>query len=133
MAPYLDFTLKSQELFYSDFDSYKFKSILENGKTTYTLEPSDLSQMTNMIETRIGSQGLQNSVINFVTYIPNRQPLKLETSSNSFLVPRWGGIYVFNSQFDENKQMNIFINQFLKLSGINLQKVKFCLMFFLFN
>jgi hypothetical protein len=123
LASYVDFTIKSQQLYYSEFDSYKFKSMLQNDKTVYTLDSSDLSQMTNMIETRIGSHGIQHSAINFVTYVPNRQPLRLETSSNAFLVQRWGGIYIFNSQFEENRQMNVFLNQFLQLSGINLHKV----------
>ena len=53
--------------------------------------------------------------------------------SNAFLVPRWGGIYIYPAQqasdaeksmIDTKEAMKVFITQFLDLIGVNLNKVK---------
>ena len=86
--------------------------------------------MTNFIESRLGSQIQKSSTINFVTYIPTKQPLLIHNVEqkpndyNAFLVPRWGGIYIYNDLSEKNQAMNIFLTQFLQLAGINLHEVK---------
>jgi hypothetical protein len=86
--------------------------------------------MTNFIESRLGSQIQQSSTINFVTYIPLKQPLRIQQSIdqklneyNAFLVPRWGGIFIYNHLSEKNQDMKIFLTQFLQLTGINLHEV----------
>lgn len=132
MSAYTNISIKSQNLFYSDFDQYSVAYKKTSGESTsgyYYLNPSDLSIMTNYIESRLGSQIQQSSTINFVTYVPPKQPLRIVNSDqslnefNSFLVPRWGGIYIYNHLSDENRAMNIFLTQFLQLTGINLHEV----------
>ena len=88
--------------------------------------------MTNHIENRLGSRISDSSALEFVTYIPSKQPMYIvsegESKVNSFLVPRWGGIFIYN-QLDSSKSiendsaMKIFLTQFLDLIGINLNKV----------
>jgi hypothetical protein len=86
--------------------------------------------MTNNIESRLGSHFQQSSTINFVTYVPPKQPLKILNADqslnefNSFLLPRWGGIYIYNHLSEKNQAINIFLTQYLQLTGINLHEVR---------
>ena len=49
---------------------------------------------------------------------------------NSFLVPRWGGVFIYNQQDKEvnivenDQAMKIFLTQLLDLIGLHLNKVK---------
>jgi hypothetical protein len=86
--------------------------------------------MKNYIESRLGSQIQQSSTINFVTYVPPKQPLKILNADqslnefSSFLVPRWGGIYIYNHLSEKNQAINIFLKHYLQLTGINLHEVR---------
>ncbi len=119
----------------SYFDSYKINAEKESGTAVreFYLKPTDLSIMTNFIENRLGSRISDSSALEFVTYVPSKQPMYILDNENqklsSFLVPRWGGIFVYNQ---ENKEVNaienddamkIFLTQFLQLIGVNLNKV----------
>lgn len=134
-SAYTNFTIKSQVLLYSDFDSYKVNPEKESDTNIrgFYLKPSDLSIMTNFIENRLGSRISDSSALEFVTYVPSKQPMYILDNENqrlnSFLVPRWGGIFVYNQE-DQNvnsiqndNAMKIFLTQFLQLIGVNLNKV----------
>ena len=132
---YTNFTIKSQVLLYSDFDSYKINTEKEMNlnERGFYLKPSDLSIMTNFIENRLGSRISDSSALEFVTYVPSKQPMFILDNENqklnSFLVPRWGGIFVYNQEdknvntIENDHAMKIFLTQFLQLIGVNLNKV----------
>lgn len=130
-STYTNFSIKSQVLLYSDFDSYKINAEKESG--TFYLKPTDLSIMTNFIENRLGSRISDSSALEFVTYVPSKQPMYILDNENqklsSFLVPRWGGIFVYNQEnkevnsIENDNAMKIFLTQFLQLIGVNLNKV----------
>ena len=128
---------------YSDFDSYKViseKEGGEDGKRAFFLKTSDLSIMTNFVENRLGSRISDSSAIEFVTYVPSKQPMYILDNDNqkvnSFLVPRWGGIYVYNqdnknsNKIENDQAMKIFLTQFMQLIGLNLNTVENYLFFF---
>lgn len=136
LAPYTQFTVKSQTLLYSDFDSYKpsVKKSKDNAVEYYYLKQSDLSIMTNHMENRLGSRITNSTLLNFVVYLPSSQPMFIvgdeqnaeQTKSKSFLVQRWGGIYIHDDASTKspkvNDAMKIFLTQFLNLIGINLNQ-----------
>ncbi|RNA16532.1 GPI transamidase component PIG-S-like [Brachionus plicatilis] len=138
LSDFIKISIKAQTLLYSDFGSYTLSySKLEN-ESFYYLRQSDLSIMTNFIESRLGAKISDSSALEFVTYLPNKEPLYIaknlqnvkDSRSVSFMVPRWGGIYVYNPK-DENqsddlirveKAMKTFLTQFINLIGIDLHK-----------
>lgn len=93
--------------------------------------------MTNHIENRLGSRISDSSALEFVVYVPTKEPLYIKSSKNemssmkinSFLVPRWGGVYIYNHGHDQTKTIKIdkamktFVTHFLELIGIKLNDV----------
>lgn len=142
MTPYSNYSIKSQTLLYSDFDSYSTSIENDNNVEYYSIKQADLAVMTNHIENRLGSRISDSSALEFVTYAHSKQlPLFIKTDSrlkktSSFLIPRWGGIYIYNhensnsSEIEVNQAMKVFLTQFIDLIGIKLNKVLLTLVFF---
>ena len=142
MTPYSNYSIKSQTLLYSDFDSYSTSIENDNNVEYYSIKQADLAVMTNHIENRLGSRISDSSALEFVTYAHSKQlPLFIKTESrlkktSSFLIPRWGGIYIYNhensnsSEIEVNQAMKVFLTQFIDLIGIKLNKVLLTLVFF---
>ncbi|CAF0806895.1 unnamed protein product [Brachionus calyciflorus] len=138
LSQFVNFSIKAQTLLYSDFGSYSLSSYKSDNDPFFYLKQTDLSIMTNYIESRLGSRISDSSAFEFVTYISAKQPLYVatnsqnpqETKSVSFMVPRWGGIYVYNPQDDNpedstikvDKAMKTFLTHFITLMGIDLNK-----------
>ena len=137
LAPFSNYSIKAQTLLFSDFDSYSVS--IESSETTeyYYLKQTDLAVMTNHIENRLGSRISDSLGLEFVTYVhPKQLPLFIKTNNDlkkttsSFLIPRWGGIYIYNHEnkestaIDATKSMKVFLTQFISLIGIKLNKVK---------
>jgi hypothetical protein len=169
LSDFAHFKLKAQTLLYSDFDSYQFQKLKssqndEKDSWFYYLNLNDLSIMTNHIESRLGSRVADSSALEFVTYVPSKQPLYIvsnldnrmnftlflkdikvclifqknlflfkasESKSNSFLVPRWGGVYIYNSLNEEetlvkaDEAVKTFLFHFIDLIGVKLNQVFF--------
>lgn len=93
--------------------------------------------MTNHIENRLGSRISDSSALEFVVYVPPKEPLYIEPENkessplklSAFLIPRWGGIYIQNS-FDKSESLKVdeaiktFLTQFIQLIGIKLNQVR---------
>ena len=134
LSAYTNFSIKSQVLLYSDFDTFKITSDkLADNTRAFFLKSSDLSIMTNYIENRLGSRISDSSALEFITYVPSKQPMYIKDNDkqlNSFLVPRWGGVFIYNQQDKEvnivenDQAMKIFLTQLLDLIGLHLNKVK---------
>ncbi len=103
----------------------------------FYLKPNDLSIMTNHIENRLGSRISDSSALEFVLYVPPKEPLFIKseqtdggfTKVRAFLVPRWGGVYIYNHDMDQSEiiksddAMKIFLTQFIELLGVKLNRV----------
>ena len=117
--------------------------------------------MTNHIGTRLGSRISDSSALEFIVYVPTKSPmyiisdpknrnclpliikiflnlnfwleLSATTSSriSSFLVPRYGGVHIYNHETTSDEQliikvneaMKTFLTQFIDLIGIKLNQV----------
>jgi hypothetical protein len=131
LSPYVSINTKSQQLFYSDLEKHQPLIKTSDDKTRYFLNSNDLSVVTNIIESRVGSHQTDSSTINFISYVPAKQPLYIVNEQtgrqlDSFVVPRWGGVHILN-HLSENSdiEMKTFLTQFLQIIGIDMQQVTF--------
>jgi hypothetical protein len=108
---FTSFKLKAQTLLYSDFSSYQLAKHSVDGDTEafHYLKQTDLSIMTNFIEGRLGSRVSDSSALEFVTYLPSKQPLYI----------------VSNLQKRKQKKAPLnFFKNFLKLKSISSDSIK---------
>ena len=101
------------------------KTISNEGREEYLISENDLGLAINM-ESKLVSHVSSRPSFNFIAYIPtiSQTPLHIETfdkklpETNSFLVPRWGGVSIWNlyntttrvkSKFDDVTMMRIVI------------------------
>lgn len=75
LSNFVNFSIKAQILLYSDFGSYPVSHFKSENESFYYLKQTDLSIMTNFIESRLGSKISDSSALQFVTYLPNKQSL----------------------------------------------------------
>lgn len=98
---YTKLNIKSQVLYFTGL-LRRPKEDKQTGEFHYDIE--DLPHTINPLEVKLGSHASNNPALNFLTYIPsrNQHPLfihhrkDVKVDSNSFLSPRWGGIYIYN-------------------------------------
>ncbi|XP_067927814.1 GPI transamidase component PIG-S-like [Watersipora subatra] len=101
LSDYVDIKVKSQVLYYEVLPIQPKK---EENKGYYYMTPKDMPHLINPVEARLGSFVDTNPALNFIVYVPTREqyPLHLHDEqgkkvlANSFLVPRWGGFYIYN-------------------------------------
>jgi len=140
LSNYANFSLKAQTLLYSEFDSHPVAVTRSSSadEVFFYLKPSDLSIMTNHIGTRLGSRISDSSALEFIVYVPTKSPMYIisdpknpTTSSriSSFLVPRYGGVHIYNHETSDedqlikvNEAMKTFLTQFIDLIGIKLNQ-----------
>ncbi|CAG2234101.1 GPI transamidase component PIG-S-like [Mytilus edulis] len=136
---YAKLNIKSQVMYYTGL-LRRPKSDEKKGEFYYDME--DLPHTINPLEVKLGSHASNNPTLNFLTYVPsrNQHPLYIcqrkgvKVESNSFLSPRWGGIFIYNVpnpgvndtlpvpvSLDMKSVMEVFITQ-LKLL-LNIQSV----------
>lgn len=96
---------------------------------------SDLSTFVNYGDWNLNNNDI-DPTINFLVYFPNSnyqpKPLLIENShTNSFIIPQWGGVFIYNKEFDVKddndhfviteveliKILEIFTSQLFKLLG----------------
>eukprot|EP00088_Acartia_fossae_P044827 TRINITY_DN4783_c0_g1_i4.p1 TRINITY_DN4783_c0_g1~~TRINITY_DN4783_c0_g1_i4.p1 ORF type:complete len:531 (-),score=115.00 TRINITY_DN4783_c0_g1_i4:192-1784(-) len=94
----LQVSVNSQVLYLTDF---KLKQTTEGG---LEVTGEQIGLALNHVESLLNSQSSVNPAINLIIYIPRitQSPLTIKDSpSGSFVVPRWGGVLVYN-YFDSN-------------------------------
>ncbi|KAG4306094.1 hypothetical protein PORY_000082 [Pneumocystis oryctolagi] len=127
-----EFNIESQVQFCAKltFDLYK------SDHGPFQIFMSQLPEFVNFIEWNLATTLSSRKIINFVVYIPphNVQPLFLKdlrdnlTTTNSFLVPQWGSIIIYNQNCRHTNISNIntiqlqpifhiFVSNFLSLLG----------------
>ncbi|EGW31913.1 uncharacterized protein SPAPADRAFT_61017, partial [Spathaspora passalidarum NRRL Y-27907] len=124
-----NFTITSQVQYYS-----KLSKKYQKGSSSYILPETDLPTFINFGDWNLDNYDI-NPTMNFLLYFPESNyegiPLIIEnTTTNSFLIPQWGGVAIFNkdkpilktdaklSSSDLEPIMNIFASQLYQLLGV---------------
>jgi phosphatidylinositol glycan class S len=118
-----DVSIKSQILYLTSLN-LKTKSSGENFVTA-----DDLGLAIN-VDSQLSSHVSSKPTLNFLTYIPTikQSPLKIQDSNgdvtlnNAFLVPRWGGVVILNTNntdLDMHHMMSVYVSQFRSLIGLD--------------
>ncbi|KAJ6588774.1 phosphatidylinositol-glycan biosynthesis class S protein-domain-containing protein [Mycena capillaripes] len=127
-----NFTIESQVQFHAPL-AFSPLSLQDS----YGLTPEDLTVFVNSAEWSLSSSVSNDPVLHFVVFIPSasRRPLQildsngLPSSSDSFLLPQWGGIVIYNPPSEQqentplppsalNSVFSTFANQLLALLGV---------------
>jgi len=122
LEPFLDnfplnFTIKSQVLYLTPLNIPAANS----GSGPLELNPEDLGLAVNSVESVLASQSSNNPALNLLVYLPpiERAPLTIaESRTNSFLIPRWGGVHIYNYITEQSDNV-----KFPMKLDINMEKV----------
>ncbi|KAG0246359.1 hypothetical protein BGX31_002660 [Mortierella sp. GBA43] len=137
------FTVESQVQHYA---SLTFKPQLDTNANEYYLTPDTLPNFINAAEWSLASTVSSLPSLNFLVYVPNpsESPLVIKngpgapkSTSNSFLIPRWGGIAILNRDYHTSDSpgvitvpelepiIKVFLTQLRDLMGLtDLSAVK---------
>lgn len=96
-----EFQVSTQIQYYSSL-THKPLSLI-NDETKYIIAEDDLSTFINYGDWNINNYDV-HPTINFLIYFPtcnyeNKRLLVQNSVTNSFLVPQWGGVHIFNKNF----------------------------------
>jgi len=97
----VNFTVKSQVLYLTPLD-------IPAAAPGIPLTPEQLGLAVNSVESLLTSQSSTHPALNMIVYIPpieNSPMLISQSESDSFLIPRWGGVNVYNYQ--SNTEQNV--------------------------
>ena len=134
--------MKSQVLYLTSLGlSSVRKGLSDTGNEQHLISEKDLGLAINM-ESKLVSHVSSRPSFNFIAYIPTlaQTPLHIESDintnqiqeTNSFLVPRWGGVSIWNlynettktkSKFDDVTMMRIVITQLRLLLGLQPEQL----------
>ncbi|KAK6202271.1 phosphatidylinositol-glycan biosynthesis class S protein [Scheffersomyces amazonensis] len=99
LSHFANFSIATQVQYYSKLS----KEIKYNEEDqAFVLKPSDLTTFINFGDWNLFTHDI-NPTINFIIFFPasnyDNKPWKIEGSKkNSFLVPQWGGVHIFNKE-----------------------------------
>ncbi|CUM48680.1 uncharacterized protein AC631_00314 [Debaryomyces fabryi] len=129
---FANFTVTSQIQYYS---TLTYPPNYDESKQAFIIPESGLSTFVNFGDWNLITHDI-NPSINFILYFPeanyNSKPTLIENSkTNSFLIPQWGGVVIFNkdmktegSDINENELlpvMETFASQLFQLLGMPSQ------------
>lgn len=133
LTHFTNFTLSTQIQYYS---TLTYPPNYDETKQSYVIPENDLSTFINHGDWNLITHNI-NPSINFIIYFPEsnyeNKPLLVENSqTNSFLVPQWGGVYIFNKNEPLVKEvvitepellpiMETFTSQLFELLGVPSQ------------
>ncbi|KAL4072489.1 phosphatidylinositol-glycan biosynthesis class S protein-domain-containing protein [Scleroderma yunnanense] len=131
-----DFVIESQIQFHAPL-AFEPVQIVSENSTLYGLTPAHLTVFVNSAEWTLSSSVSEDPVLHFILFVPSssRQPLHIldaygsPTKQTAFLLPQWGGIYIFNqfghsntrsqlSTVDLSPVFSAFANQLSALLGV---------------
>ncbi|MEE6509028.1 hypothetical protein FKM82_023899 [Ascaphus truei] len=110
LHPVANFSVDSQILYYAVLG---VTPRFERATSSYTLNAYNLPHVINPVEARLGSSAASlYPVLNFLLYVPeySHSPLHIQdkdgsrVSSNAFHSPRWGGIMVYNVDYESPEE-----------------------------
>lgn len=95
-----DFTIDTQVQLFASFSPSIAGPQLDSQTNTWKLLQSDLSGFINAAEWPLSPSIGSGPTVNMVVYVPgpNQRPLLLENGGNSWIIPQWGGVQIFNPQ-----------------------------------
>ena len=119
-----DVSVKSQILYLT---SLNLKPTNKNGYFATTQNELGLALNTG---SQFSSHVSSRQTLNFLTYIPTSRSSPLQivdnlgkiVSTNAFLVPRWGGVLILNTNqtdLDMKPVMSVYVTHFRSLIGLN--------------
>ena len=125
----LDFTVKSQVVYLTPLN------IPAADSGSVELSPDQLGLAVNTVESVLASQSSNRPGLNMMVYIPpvESSPLTVSQSdTNSFLLPRWGGVHIYNYvsrdqqnvkfpihiEIDMERVMGVWVGQLRSLLGV---------------
>lgn len=129
---FANFTITTQIQYYS---TPTYPPNFDESTQAYTITESDLSTFVNFGDWNLMTHDI-NPSINFILYFPESnyegKPLLIENSkTNSFLIPQWGGVHIFNKDAGADKVsisesellpvMETFTSQLFQLVGMPTQ------------
>ena len=99
------------------------------------LSPDQLGLAVNTVESVLASQSSNSPGLNMMVYVPpvESSPLTVSQSdTNSFLLPRWGGVHIYNYvsrdqqnvkfpidiEIDMERVMGVWVGQLRSLLGV---------------
>jgi phosphatidylinositol glycan class S len=94
-----NFTIDTQVQMYATFSPSTPEPEYNTDTKTWNLKKDDLSGFVNAAEWPLSPSIGSGPTINFIVYVPapHQTPLIIrETGANSWLIPQWGGIQIFN-------------------------------------
>ena len=130
MSSVYHFTVDTQVQLYASFSPSISGPEYVPSKKEWQLQRSDLSGFINTAEWPLSPSIGAGPTINFVLYVPSEQqsPLVLaETGGNSWLIPQWGGVQIFNPTSKHSERLSVndlrpamftFADQLLSLVGL---------------
>ena len=99
MSSISQFTIDTQVQLFASFSPSIAGPHFDEATREWKLERSDLSGFINAAEWPLSPSIGAGPTINFVLYVPSQDqsPLVIaETGGNSWLIPQWGGVQIFN-------------------------------------
>lgn len=132
LSHYTQFKISTQIQYYTKLHN---EPVFDESSNSYFIPRSDLSTFINYGEWNLITHDVHRS-INFLVFFPagnyDSKPLNVEGSkTNSFLIPQWGGVYIYNLQMPvlrnytyvvRSEQLlpifNVFASQLLELFGV---------------
>ena len=122
LGNFSEFTIKSQILYLSKLN---LNPKLDSKTGQYKVDKKDLGLAINSVESQLASHVSSNPSLNFLVYIPPKaaSPLIIDDSENAFMLPKWGGVVIYNKQndgdeIDMSQVMNTFMTQLRLLLGL---------------
>ena len=121
-----DFTVKSQILYMKNLNLKPRRK-----GDFYVVDSASLGLAINPIEGHLATHVSSRPRLNFLVYIPPKEksPLYIDdkdaVSGNAFLIPRWGGVLIYNGDnrnIDVDKVMRVFVAQIKLLLGLKNQR-----------
>lgn len=126
-----NFTIDTQVQLFASFSPSIAGPRLDESSNQWKLQQSDLSGFVNAAEWPLSPSIGAGPTVNFVLYVPakNQSPLVIaETGGNSWIIPQWGGVQIFNpgemmvgdklTLDDLHPVMNTFADQLTSLLGL---------------
>lgn len=116
LAPFANFTISSQIQYYSTLTN---SPIYDENENAFIIPEEDLSTFINHGDWNLITHDI-NPTINFIVYFGqsnyDHKPLLVDKSkTNSFLIPQWGGVNVFNKEYTEGHSINIDENDLIPI------------------
>jgi len=124
-----DFTIDTQVQLFASFSPSIAGPQLDAESNTWKLLQSDLGGFINAAEWPLSPSIGSGPTVNMVVYVPgpSQRPLLLENGGNSWIIPQWGGVQIFNPQEHQADHLNVddlepvmltFADQLMSLMGV---------------